>query len=164
MLEGTLKFFDLKKLFGFLARTEGQDVFCDGHGLCRFIDWGGMEPDRERTDLLPEDGEKIFFSLDKADSRPRALWWASATSWERACEAISKRPLHRLVRRRGFVKTRLESEIQERWETLWKGRNLKELRNRFPRRKWPCVHEQYLGVYVQIETDKEQWKEVEDPR
>lgn len=158
------------RLYGFILDGE-KDVFFHYQKGGVFVCDGGNEPvfrPANPDDQLryPKIDEVILYVMEEVAGKKRAKLWAFPESFEQAEADILTRPTYRLYRRTGFVKVgRLWREGQAKYETLWEGVDVHELRKKFPpNAPHYRIHNQEQSALTIQYKEGERWIDCEDPR
>lgn len=157
------------KRFGFLTLAgESKDIFFHfDRGSDPEFDGGETPVIRGRTPhRQPEVGDLVTFQKMVTEKGPCAIWWAFTEQYEEILTRIRQRPLFRLVYRKGRQsRSSLDNGEQLAFSYTWEGKDLRDLRKRFPKQKYPSGEFDTHGRFFQIfNPSDEAWLVVEDPR
>jgi hypothetical protein len=171
MNSGIVKFFDVAptKQFGFITYNGSEIFFHQSYGGVMAC-LGGDTPVFVKMPVarIPKASDTLLFEMDRGNRGFRATAWAFPETLIEAQKQIEARPIYRLVERRGFAKVygRLYRDTRPKYEVLWEGKNLTEVKSLFPKDKFPIVEEDMFARYFKVFTaDKSQLLDYEgDPR
>jgi len=156
--------------YGFIIDGE-KDVYFHIQKGGEYVCNGGNEPVfRHAGDgqnlRCPKQGDQILYVLEEVAGKKRAVKWAFPESFLQAEKDIANRPVYRLYRRTGFIKVgRLFREGQARYETLWEGIDINDLRKKFPRSSFHnCIHNEEQSALTIQYKEGERWIDCNDPR
>lgn len=154
-------FSEPSKLYGFI-QDGNEDIFFHLHRGGRFICDGSEDPVYVKaTEELPppQVGDTLVYEAADSPKGPRAVAWAYLTSLEQADKLIEDRPKFRIYRRTGFLGN------SPTYKILWEGRNIADLRERYPNSNPVYIihNEPQSSLTIQTFEDGE-WIDCKDPR
>ncbi len=68
-MQGTVKFYNFSKGYGFITQDGGDDIFFHVSGITR-VD---LEDGTSRHSFMPEEGDVVEFELEDTDKGPKAV-------------------------------------------------------------------------------------------
>lgn len=138
--------------FGFI-HINGEDIFFHQNYGRRYSDAYSYEPETR----YPKPGDLLVFEPEETPKGLRAKWWAFETPFVEAQSIIKQ---YCLIERTGSLSIGAKyHELAPKTRVLWEGKDLVELRNKFPKRDYP-IHKQNLHeLYFKCEGIR-----CEDPR
>lgn len=166
MFTGIVKHFDGEKKFGFITFKDTEVFF--------HMSFGGImaclngEPEFVKCGLErePKSGETLLFEYDKGPRGYRATKWAYPESLALAQKQVGLRQTYRLVMRKGRVSTgtRLYNPINAKYNVLWEGHDIDDLRKKFPKADYPIHDEEFEALYFKLFMDGSWTDTLTDPR
>lgn len=170
---GTVKFYsnDPNKQFGFLAAEIG-DVFVHGSRCYQLANNGTQTPGlsfASRTvegSLLdpPKRGEQVLFVAEGGPKGHRSVRWVkwSDDILDTILDEIGQQPSYQLVERNGPETEELVLG-ENRFNVLWEGKCLEELRSNFPKFQYPIFNDDSGALYF-LSDEQGEWQHCKDPR
>lgn len=154
--------------FGFVSVSD-DDVFIHPRSRVQFRD-GEFVPFKRNLKKYKA-GDKILILKTKRTKKGlKAVQWAVLSEVMRQFrESVSEaqeNATYRMVKRSGFINySRLWRPNTARYETLWEGKDVEELKSLYPR-KYPNLphNAEDSGLYFEVQVEGEDWKPCGDPR
>lgn len=154
MYTGVVKFFDSapSKQFGFIQHN-GSEIFFHSSSSGMMACLGGETPVFVPCQQMrvPKKGDSLLFESERGDRGYRATKWCFPETLQTALEQIAARPEYQLIERRGFIMyTRLHNDAKAKYFPLWQGKNLDDLRAKFPQDKFPVQEDEQFARYFKV--------------
>lgn len=164
--EGSVKLFksDPEKLFGFIVADDG-DIFFHwrrgGFFVFDFNDYPSFTCQQDGL-TIPTVGSKLAFEYDTGPRGKRVVRWGHLDNYKLVCRAIDERKLYRLVFRVGELDpNNVFDQSKLKFETLWEGKNLKELNTGFGKEAFPIIDNGNEATYFEVFDGKDSWLPVD---
>jgi cold shock CspA family protein len=134
--QGFITHFNKERRFGFIQESETKArVFFHASEYGHYVaDGGDFVQFRDTPYLVPTRGIAMTFVIEQGRKGPVARMVGSLESYEAGIAAIENRPTYRFMERRGsHPRGRLWTEDCFAYRVFWEGKNLHQLRYKFPR-------------------------------
>jgi hypothetical protein len=175
---GTVKFYanEPDKQFGFMA-SEAGDVFFHGSRCYQLANNGtdlpglGQAAKTVEGALLdpPKRNDQVLFVAEPGPRGLRAVRWVkwSDDILDTVLDEITNRPTYQLVERVGppINEGELVLGTDRKLEVKWEGQDLKDLKRRFSKTRYPVRDDDTGALYFLVQGDNsEDWNPCNDPR